>query len=270
MLFQRLGHHIDIHLAIAEDDRVGASLALGLDQRPQNGALFGERFVFARGRELDQFLLNRQRSRGLARDFDLYRIRQESIGDPLNFRGHCGRIEERLPGKRGQAENALDIGDKAHVEHPIGLIHHHDLHAGQQQFAALVVIQKASGGGDQHINATVDQLVLFAKRHATDQQGFGQLGVFGISFKVFRHLRCQFARWAQHETARHPGLGAALAQQRDHRQHEAGGLAGAGLGDAQHVFASQRMRDGLGLDRGGGFVAGFRHGFEHAGVQREI
>ena len=41
------------------------------------------------------------------------------------------------------------------------------------------------------------------------------------------------------------------------RQAEGGGLAGAGLGDAQHVAARQEQRDGLGLDGGGlGVVLG--------------
>jgi hypothetical protein len=35
----------------------------------------------------------------------------------------------------------------------------------------------------------------------------------------------------------------------DHRQHEGGGLAGAGLGDADQVAAHQHGRDRLALDR---------------------
>jgi hypothetical protein len=39
------------------------------------------------------------------------------------------------------------------------------------------------------------------------------------------------------------------------RQREGRGLAGAGLGDAAEVAAGHHVRDGLGLDRGGSFVA---------------
>ena len=227
MRLQRLGHHIHIHLAVAEDDGVGAAFALGLDQRAQHGALFGKAAVLARGRELDQLLFDRGRGGGLTRHFDLHRAGQEGVGDPLDLGRHGGGVEEGLAGERRQREDAFDIGDEAHVQHPVGLVHHHDLHAGQQQLAAFVMIQQAAGGGDQHINATVDQLVLFAKGHAADQQGLGQLGVLGVGFKVFRHLRRQFAGRRQHQAARHPGLGAALTQQGDHRQHKAGGLARA-------------------------------------------
>jgi hypothetical protein len=39
------------------------------------------------------------------------------------------------------------------------------------------------------------------------------------------------------------------------RQRERGGLAGAGLGLAEHVAACQQRRDGRGLDRRGRLVA---------------
>ena len=39
------------------------------------------------------------------------------------------------------------------------------------------------------------------------------------------------------------------------RQREAGGLAGAGLCDAEQVLACEDMRDGLFLDRGWRFIA---------------
>ena len=268
--FQGLGHHIHIHLAVAEDDRVGAACTFGPDDGAQNRALFGKAAVFAGGLKLDQLLLDRGRGGGLARDLDLDRAGQEGVGDPLDLGGHGGGIKEGLAGEGGEGEDAFDVGDEAHVKHAVGLVHHHDLHAGQQQFAALVVIKQAAGGGDQHINAAIYQLVLFTKRHAADQQGLGQLGIFGIGFKVFRHLRRQFAGGGQHQRTRHPGLGAALTQQGDHRQHEACGLAGAGLRYAQHVAALQRVRDGLCLNGGGGFVAGFRHGFEHTGIECEV
>src|SRR5262249_9211804 len=46
----------------------------------------------------------------------------------------------------------------------------------------------------------------------------------------------------------------------EHRQHESGGLAGAGLGDAEHVAARQHVRDRLFLNgsRGGGTSGGNR------------
>jgi hypothetical protein len=94
--------------------------------------------------------------------------------------------------------------------------------------------------------------------------------VLGIDVEVLGHLGGEFTGRRQHQAARHPGAGASLAQKRDHRQREARRLAGAGLGNAQHVAAGQRFRDGLGLDRSGGFIASFSDGLQHARVQREV
>ena len=204
----------------------------------------------------------------MAGNFDFHSPCQEGIGHPFDFRRHGGRIKERLAGKRGQGENTLDVGDKAHVQHAVSLVDHHDLHACQQQLAAFMVIKQPARRGNQDINAAINQFVLLAKRYAADQQRLGQLGILGINFKVFCHLRRQFAGRAQHKTARHARLCPALAQQSDHRQRKAGGFASAGLGDAQHVFALQRVRDRLFLNRCGGFIACFGHGAQHAGIKR--
>jgi len=270
MLFQRLGNHIDIHLAVAEDDGVGAAFALGPDQGAQNGPLFGKAAILAGGGEFEQLLFDGQAGGRLTRHLDLDRSFQEGVGDTLNFRRHGRAEEQRLAARRGQLEDAFDIGDEPHVEHAVRLVHHHDLDPGQQQLAAFVVVQQAARRRDQHVDAPVDQLVLFAKRHAADQQGLGQLGVFGIGVKVFRHLCGQFACRCQHQRTRHPGAGTALTQEGDHRQHKARGLAGAGLGNAQHVAPFQCRRDRLGLNRCRCFIACIHHGLQHAGVQREI
>ena len=62
-----------------------------------------------------------------------------------------------------QVEDAFNIGNESHIQHPVSLIDDHHLYPGQQQFAALEMVQQPAWGGDQHINAAVDQFVLFTK-----------------------------------------------------------------------------------------------------------
>ena len=112
------------------------------------------------------------------------------------------------------------------------------------------MVQEPARGGNQHVNATVDQLVLFAKRHAADQQSLGQLGIFGIGVEILGDLCRQFAGWCQHEAARHPGAGATFAQKGNHRQHETGSFAGAGLGNPQDIAPFKCGGNRPGLDRG--------------------
>ena len=66
---------------------------------------------------------------------------------------HCGGEEQRLACKWRQFENALDVGDEAHVEHAVGFVDDHDLHAGQEQLAAFEMIEQTPGRGDQHVDA---------------------------------------------------------------------------------------------------------------------
>ena len=270
VLLQRLGQDIDIDLAVTEDDRVGAGLAFRADQLAQSRALFAEGPVAAAGFDLEQGLGDGFRRRRLARHFDANRAGQEHVGDALDLGRHGGREEQRLPGERRQLKNALDIGDEPHVQHPVGLIDDHDLDACQQQLAALEMIQQAARRGNQHIDAPVDQLVLLTKADTANQQRLGQLGVFGIGVEILGHLRRQFARRRQDQAARHPSAGPAPRQAGDQRQREGGRLAGPGLGNAQHIAARQGLWDGLRLNRGGRFIAGFRNGLEDLRVQGKI
>ena len=54
----------------------------------------------------------------------------------------------------------------------------------------------------------------------------------------------------------HAGAGAALFEAREHGEREGGCLAGAGLRDAEHVTAGERFGYRLGLNGGGGRIAG--------------
>ena len=267
VFLQRLGNGIHVHLAVAEDDRIGAFLAFGVDQQTQQLALLGGFTVLARGFEHDNALFDGLARGGLTRHFDPLRIAKKSVGDPLNLGRHGGREEQRLTGEGREAEDPFDIGDEPHVEHPVGFVHDHDFHVREDQLAPLEMIQQAARCGDQHVDAFVDQLVLLFKAHAADQQRFGKLEVLGVSIEVLGHLCCQFPRGAEHEAARHPRTSAATGEQRKHRQRKAGGLAGAGLGDAQHVAAFESGGNGARLDGCGRFVASLYNSFEDLGIQ---
>ncbi len=78
-----------------------------------------------------------------------------------------------------------------------------------------------------------------------------------VSFRYFPYwtkfsatCKREFARRLQDQAARHAGAGARARQDVQHRQGEAGGLAGAGLRRSHHVPPHQHERDRLLLDRG--------------------
>src|SRR5262249_1037213 len=70
------------------------------------------------------------------------------------------------------------------------------------------------------------------------------------------NLSRQLARRAQHQHARALLLErfAVRGEAIEDRKRERGGLAGAGLRNADQVAAGENQRDGVGLDRGGGGV----------------
>ena len=270
VFLQRFRDDVDICLAVAEDDRVGAGRALAVDERAKQVALLGRRTVAARGFELHDALFDRLRRGRLAGDLDPGRRMQEGVGDPFDLGRHGSGEEQRLPGEGHEPEDPFDIGDEAHVEHPVGLVDDHDLHAGQEQLAALEMVEQPAWRSDQHVDAAVDQRILFLEAHAADQERLGQLHVLGIGVEVFRHLGGQLARRAEHQRTRHPRPGTAARQHADHRQGERRGLAGAGLGDAEHVLAFERRGDRPRLDRCRRLVARLFDGFEDFGAQVQI
>ena len=64
-------------------------------------------------------------------------------------------------------------------------------------------------------------------------------------------------------------IAARAVQQLEHRQHEGGRLAGAGLGAGHEVPAGEDQRDGLLLDGGGHRVALIGDGAKQLGRQPE-
>ena len=62
-----------------------------------------------------------------------------------------GGEEQRLAILRALADDAVDGGAEAHVEHAVGLVEDEDLDVGQRERAALEEILEAAGRGDEHV-----------------------------------------------------------------------------------------------------------------------
>ena len=183
------------------------------------------------------------------------RVVQELLGQTRDLRRHGGREEQGLLARRRHLEDALDVGDEAHVQHAVGFIDDHDLHAGHQQLAALEMVQQASRRGDEDVRAALEVFDLRAVCAAAEHGGDVLAGVARNLHAGFRDLLRQFARGADHEDA---GLAAHFlrAAQAVHRgKQERGGFARAGAGCGDDVAALEHERDGCCLNGGGGFVA---------------
>ena len=175
-------------------------------------------------------------------DLDANGIGQEVVGEALDLRRHGRREEQRLAGEGQEFDDALDVGDEAHVEHAVGLVDDEDLDAVEEELAALEMIEHAAGRGDQHVGAAVELLLLVVEGDAADEERHRQLVVDAVAVEALLDLRGELARRLEDEGARHARARAALLEDGEHRQDEACGLAGAGLGDAEHVAALEHVR----------------------------
>ena len=204
------------------------------------------------------------------RDLDAHRVLQEGVDQALDLRRHGGREEQRLPARRKQLADALDVGDEAHVEHAVGLVDDEDLDAGEQDLAAPEVVEQAARRGDQHVDAAVELAHCSSGETPPISSATAELVVDAVFLEALLHLGGKLARRCQDQGARHacprpPGF-----EPRQHRQHVAGGLAGAGLGDAEHVAAGHGDRDGLNLDGCRFCIAGGLDGSLHFRAEPEL
>ena len=185
------------------------------------------------------------------------RVVEELQRQCLDARLEGRREQQRLALLRQAVEDALDRRQEAHVEHAVGLVEDQHLHRVELHAAAVEVVDQAARAGHQHVHAAAQLVDLRLHADAAEQRGDVELEVATVGLEAVGDLHRQLAGGHQHQRARlaRAGRRGFLAQAVEHRQRERGGLAGAGLGAAQHVAAGQHQRDRLLLDRGGGGVA---------------
>ena len=200
-----------------------------------------------------------------AGDFNRHRILQVAAGQALDLRRESGGKQQGGALLGQVAQDALQVRQKADIEHAVGFVEHHVLDLVQHRALGFDMVQQAARRGDQHLHAFFEFGGLGLHVDATKDHGTAQVGVLGVQLDLLRHLVSQFARWQQdqgaHRVARGRGGGVFMLEHAlQQRQGERCRLAGAGLGRAHHVLAGQHHGNGLGLDRRHALVAHFGHG----------
>jgi hypothetical protein len=179
-------------------------------------------------------------------DLDFARLDQVFLGDAADLVRHGGREQRGLVLFRGAFENPLDVVDEAHAQHFVGFVEHHGLQVVEVERLALEVVHDATRRADDDVGAAGQLLELDGVAlAAVDGQHVEAGQVLGVALQGFGHLDGQFARRRQDQRLRLGQLDVDLFHQ---RQRESGGLAGAGLGHADHVMPVEQDGDALGLD----------------------
>ena len=203
------------------------------------------------------------RGRGLRLNGDFLWRLEMRLRDPPDRRRHGRRKQRHLTFGRRLFENPFDVVDEPHAQHFVGFVEHHPAQVPEPQRAALDVIHHTAGRADHHIDTALERGQLRAiALAAVDRQHGESVHVAGIALEGFRDLDRQLARGRKHERLR--ALSAATAAQaRQNGQRERRGLAGTGLGLAEHIAPGEQRRDRRGLDRRRRFIADLRQNGHH-------
>ena len=201
-------------------------------------------------------------------------IAQDRAGQPPDVVGEGRREHEVLALLRQQLEDPLDVGQEAHVEHPVGLVEDEDLDLAEVGDLLADEVEQPAGRGDEDLDAAAQRLDLRVHRHAAVHDGRAQRDRPAVGADALVDLHGEFAGRDEDERAdrvagRREGRVGVRAQPVEDGQGEGRGLAGAGLGGGEDVAALEDEGDGGCLDRRGGGVALFGDGLQQVGRQAE-
>jgi hypothetical protein len=197
-------------------------------------------------------------ARGLAKHFGR---------EPGDFGRHRRAEELGLAILRHVAEDAADIGQKAHVEHAVGFVQHEVLDAVQTRRARAQMVEQAARSGDDEVDPRAQRLLLGPHSDAADDDRGAERRAVREAADFVEDLRRKLTRRSEHEG---PGSAALAGEQVvEDGQQERGGLAAAGGRAAEHVAAFEGGDDRMLLDgRGRGESTRF-DGTQEARVKPE-
>ena len=177
------------------------------------------------------------------RDRDPDRIAQQLAGQLADLGRHGGREEQVLAPGGKLRDDAADRRQEAQVQHLVGLVEDEDLGACQDDIALGDVVEQPAGSGDQHVDAARQRLDLRPMPDAAEHDRDGDAEMPAVGAEALGDLGGELAGGAEHQHAAALAHGRAAVgrQAMQDRQREGGGLAGAGLGDAEQVAAGQHV-----------------------------
>ena len=204
---------------------------------------------------------------GRAGDLDAHRIGEVAVGHLLDGARHRGGEQGGAPLVGQGRGDLLDVLGEAHPQHLIGLVEHEVAHLTQLERTALDEVHDPPGGAHHDLRTALQ---------GADLRDVGGAAVHGHHLDVARaarevgdgvgRLQRELTGGGQHE--RLDGLEVRV-DIGEEGQAERGGLARAGLGDADDVAPAQQHRDGGGLDVGRRREAEVLDGAQQVGRQAE-
>ena len=135
------------------------------------------------------------------------RVAKDGVGEPLDLPRHRRREEEGLPLRGQLVDDAPDVVDEAHVEHPVGLVEDERFDGPQLHESLRHQVEEASGRGDEDVDPPPERLRLRPLVDAAEDDGVLEGGVPAVRAEALRDLGGQLPRRRQHEDADGPPPG---------------------------------------------------------------
>ena len=126
--------------------------------------------------------------RGDRRYRDLDRVAQHARGKFCDGARHGRRKHQHLPLDRKLGDYLTDIVDKAHVEHPVGLVENEAFDLAQSKRIALDEIKQPAGRCDKNIDTVKQRANLSAHRYAADRQRGSQAQMTAVCANAIEDL----------------------------------------------------------------------------------
>ena len=207
-------------------------------------------------------LLDRTRGR---RDRDLDRFFEHALRKVCDLIRDRRGEQQRLALGRELLYDALDVREKAHVEHAVGLVEDEGLDLVQFDDLLTHEVPQAARRRDQDVRAALDRLDLRHLRHTAEDDRRRHRHIARILADVLVDLERKLARRGEDE--RTDAAARVLIQTLDDRHGERAGLTRAGLCAAEQIAPLENRRDRLLLNGSRLFIAGLSKRLEDILVQ---
>jgi len=229
-----------------------------------------QRALAARVDRMDP-MLDEIRGRVLRRDRHLGGVSQQRRREALDLLREGRGEHQALSSRRQQADDAADRREKAHVEHPVGLVEDEDLDRAEIERALRRVVEQPAGRRDDDVHAARERGDLRTDIHSAEQHRVTERQMRAVRGDAVRDLRRELARRRQNQRADAPlaGRRRRARKPREDRQRERGRLAGAGLSACEEITAFEHVRNRGRLNGRRGAVAAFGDGTNQPGRKAE-
>ena len=178
-------------------------------------------------------------------DLNRFGIFHRPAHQRIDLRRDRRREQHSLPGLGHAVDDLAHVGHEAHIEHAVGLVQHQKFDIVQAQHLALQLIEQPARRCDHDIGTPAQRLILLAVSGAAVQHHRTQVGKARKIMKRGFNLRRQLAGRLEYQGA---GF-AMLAETRNDRQGERGGLPRAGLRRTDDIPSFERQRNRAQLNR---------------------